>query len=370
MLFLKSTIIKPKGGTTMAKYIFVFLLAFCMTAGTAVGRSNPLPDFGDGYLTFYLDNDLVSGTDEGYTNGARISWISGSRKLDEISPIQKSLRRLIGTDESTHLFRRLAGFDDPSDVTYNYGFSITQLMFTPESLTAKTAPPGQRPYAGWLGLGFSLHAKDDDVLNSVQLTIGTTGERAFAEEAQDYVHEVRGLEKFDGWDSQIPAEFTLNLNLSQKRRMGIDWKLGPLGFDTVGEVGCSLGNFRTDLYIGFVGRAGYHLPPDFSDPRLSVTAYSLRPFRTETQNDYRWSIYSLYGMRGYIVGHDITLDGPVFRDSDILVDREIFVAEAFIGFGVRFRSVEFSYAHTFRTREFEEDDTIKSFGSIALRYRY
>ncbi len=354
----------------MKKHIFVFLLALCMTAGTAAGRSNPLPDFDDGYLTFYLDNDLFSGTDEGYTNGARISWISDSRKLDEISPIQKELRRLIGTDESPRLFRRLAGFDDPSDVTYNYGFSITQLMFTPESLTAETAPPGQRPYAGWLGLGFSLHAKDADVLNSVQLTIGTTGEHAYAEEAQDFVHDVRGFDKFDGWDSQIPAEPTLNLNLSQKRRMRTNWKLGILGFDAAGEAGLSLGNFRTDLYVGFVGRAGYHLPPDFSDPRLSVTAYSLRPFRTEVSDDYRLSIYSLYGMRGYIVGHDITLDGPVFRDSDILVDREIFVGEAFIGFGVRYRHVEFSYAHTFRTREFEEDDSIKSFGSLALRYRY
>jgi len=354
----------------MTRKIIVFLIAFCLTTGIATARRNLLPDFDDGYLTVYLDNDLFSGTDEGYTNGARMSWISGSRKLEEISPVQKYLRRFIGTDESARLFRQLAGFDDPSDVTYNYGFSITQLMFTPESLTARTTPPGQRPYAGWLGLGFSLHAKDDDVLNSVQLTIGTTGEHAYAEQAQDFIHDIRRFEKFDGWDSQIPSELTLNLNVSQKRRVRFDWRLGPIGFDAAGEAGCSLGNFRTDLYIGFVGRSGYHLPPDFSDPRLSVTAYSLRPFRTDVQNDYRWSVYSLFGMRGYIVGHDITLDGPVFRDSNILVDREIFVAEAFVGFGVRYRRMEVSYAHTFRTREFEEDEGFKSFGSIALRYRY
>jgi len=45
----------------------------------------------DGYLTFYLDNDLFGGTDENYTNGARLSWISGSRKIRDIPTVQKFL---------------------------------------------------------------------------------------------------------------------------------------------------------------------------------------------------------------------------------------------------------------------------------------
>jgi len=354
----------------MAMRVILLLIVLGQAAGALADRSNPLPDFDDGYLTFYLDNDLFSGTDEGYTNGARLSWISGSRKLADVSPVQKSLRRFIGSDQSYPIFRTLAGFDDPRDVTYNYGLSLTQLMFTPKDLTAPTAPAGERPYAGWLGMGFSLHAKDADVLNSVQLTVGTTGKQALAEQAQDIIHDLRRIDKFAGWDSQIPGELTLNFHMSQKRRLAIDLDLGPLGMDALGEVELELGNFRTDLNLGIVSRLGYHLPPDFSDPRLSATAYSLRPFRTEAQFDHRWSVYAMFGMRGYIVGRDITLDGPVFRKSHIDVNKEIYVGEVFAGFGIRYRRLEFSYAHTFRTREFKEDDPLTSFGSVALRYRY
>ena len=48
-------------------------------------------------------------------------------------------------------------------------------MFTPEDPNAPKSPPGESPYAGWVGLGISLHAKDTHALNSAELSIGTVG---------------------------------------------------------------------------------------------------------------------------------------------------------------------------------------------------
>ena len=181
--------------------------AVCFTAAllcllplgvAAADRLAFLPDSGDANLTFYLDNDLFANEDEDYTNGVRLSWISGARDPEEFGWVQRLLKRLSGDPESLALFRKLSGFSDPEHLEYNYGFSLTQLMFTPEDLRAPSAPPGQRPYAGWLGIDFSLQTKDANALNALGLAIGTTGERSLAEEAQDFIHGLRGLDKFDG----------------------------------------------------------------------------------------------------------------------------------------------------------------------------
>jgi len=67
-------------------------------------RESYLPDFDDGVISFYLDNDIFRGTDEGYTSGGRLAWISGNRdNLDKVSPIQRSLNKVSGAEESGSL---------------------------------------------------------------------------------------------------------------------------------------------------------------------------------------------------------------------------------------------------------------------------
>lgn len=329
-----------------------------------------LPDRGDGNLTFYLDNDLFAGTDENYTNGVRLSWISGARDPKEFGPVQEWLRELSGDTESLRAFQRISGFEDAAEVEYNYGLSITQFMFTPKDPDSFVTPPGQRPYAGWLGVGFSLHTKDANALNSVELAIGSTGRYSLAEPTQDFVHDIRGLEKFDGWNSQIPAEPTLNLYYKQKRRLRfLETERGDFAVDGFGEWRAALGNFLTDLQLGVLMRFGWNLPVDFSDPRLSVTAYTHQPFKTERRQKSVWSLYGLGGALGAAVAHNITLDGPVFKDYDTGVSSEPLVGELYAGFGMRYRHLEFSYVHTFRTPEFRQQEAGQQFGSFALNYR-
>jgi len=346
------------------------LLIVATPSITLAQAFNFLPDRGNAYLTFYLDNDLFGGSDQDYTNGARLSWISGSRDPEEFGPIQNSLRKLSGDADSLRIFRRISGFDDPKEVEYNYGFSVTQLMFTPEDTDAPEPPPGQRPYAGWLGVSLSIHTKDSHAQNSVDLAVGTTGRRAYAKQTQDFVHDIRGIDKFKGWDSQIPSEPTLNIYYTQKRRLTfLETERGDFAIDGFGEGRLAFGNFRSDVDIGALIRFGWHLPVDFSDPRLLVTAYSHQPFRIRRRQESDWSLYGLAGVRGAAVAHDITLDGPVFENFDTGVTREPLVGEIYAGFGIRYRRIVFSYVHTFRSPEFREQNNGQDFGSLALSYR-
>jgi lipid A 3-O-deacylase len=348
-------------------------LAFATTNSTqaqGLYSLNPFPDKDSGYATLYFDNDLFGGDDKDYTNGVRLSWISDDRPVDRLG-LQGNLRRFSGDEDSYSIFRKVTGFKDPSKIHYNYGFSLTQLMFTPEDPLPGFQPAGQRRYAGWLGLGFSLHVKDEHILNSVEFTVGMIGPDSLAEESQDTIHDVRDIEKFNGWDDQVPNEVTADVSFVQKRRADfVEMERGAFRIDGLTEWGVRLGTFRTEAHFGGFFRAGYNLPPDFSDPRLSSTAYSHRYFGGGGDYQGNWSVYTLFGANVRGVAHDATLDGPVFRDFDTGNDREPFVAEAFCGLGIRYRLVELSYVHTWRTKEYEEQNGHADFGTVALRVKF
>lgn len=328
-----------------------------------------LPDAGRANLTLYLDNDLFANTDEDYTNGLRLSWVSESRDPRDFGWMQQLLRRMNGDADSRRLFRKLSGFAD-DELEYNYGFSLTQLMFTPEDLEAPAAPPGQRPYAGWLGVDFSLLTKDHHALNAVSLAIGTTGPNSLAKESQDLVHDIRGLRKFEGWDSQVPGELTVNAYLLQRRRLGT-YHAGrqAFGIDGFTEWRLAAGNFLTAANAGALVRFGWHLPLEFSDARLAVTAYSHRPFKLQGRERSAWSLYGIAGINAAAVAHNITLDGPVFRDFDTGTASKPLVGELYAGFGLRLRRWSVSYVHTFRSKEFTDQDDAQAFGSLTFGYR-
>lgn len=349
------------------------VLLMPLAAGSKAEYLDTLPSSqaDDGYFTFYFDNDAFSGNDHNYSNGLRFSWISGDRTVEELGPVQRYLRSISGDADSYGIFQRLSPFEDPEQVRYNYGFSLTQLMFTPDDRDSFEQPIGQRRYAGWLGLGFSLHVKDQKVLNSVELILGTTGSNSLAETTQDFIHDLAGLNKFNGWDHQVPNEVTADISFVQKRRADFaTFENGPFQADGLTQWGLRLGTFRTDAHLGTFFRAGYHLPPDFSDPRLSETAYSHGYFGDHDDYEGNWSVYSIFGATVRGVAHDATLDGPVFRDFETGNDREALVGEVFCGVGIRYRSVELSYVHTWRTEEYKDQVEPGDFGSIAVRARF
>ena len=158
-----------------------------------------------------------------------------------------------------------------------------------------------------------------------------------------------------------------NLNFDRKHRLGWlgeeskDWLVE---FDGYMEWAAALGNFRTDAYLGALIRAGYNLPVQYMTPRIRVGSYSHSLFIRDGHRFSNVSLYAFGGVRGSAVLHDITLDGPVFKSYDSPVSSETWVGEALIGFGIRFKQLTVTYSRTFRTEEFESQETGHQFGSI------
>ena len=242
-------------------------------------------------------------------------------------------------------------------------------MFTPNDPDVSTPPDGERPYAGWLGLEFSLQAGSENSANTATLSIGTTGKNSYADDIQKWIHEnISDSPVFQGWDTQAPAELTINLHLDHKTRLGFleEWEVLP-EIDGFYEWGASLGNLRTDAYFGALIRAGHNLPLSHATPRVQLGSFTDTIFGEPAEPDQTLSIYGFAGIRGYAVLHDISLDGPLLRDWDESVGSEPFVGEINFGVAARWRWLELSLAHNLRSDEFEGQRNRSRYGSVLLR---
>lgn len=319
----------------------------------------------EGTISLYFDNDIFAGTDANYTNGTRISWNSDSYTYSELSEFHKFLSK------GTLLYDYLSNFSleappiDSSSAQYQYGFALTQLMFTPES-RASIPPPGQRPYAGVLGVGSSIHRVTDSTINSLEISVGMIGPSAHAETVQDFVHDLRGIEKFDGWDNQIPDEFLINFDFSHKKRYLHTFD--NITFEAVSEKNLSLGTYLTEASYGWNFRLGYNLTNSFYDPRLTTTSNYI--WWDEEKESAEWSAYITSGVKVSYVAHNVTLDGPVFKSFDTGVEKENLVGEIYAGFGLRYKNFTFSYIHTLRSAEFKSQDQRHDFGTLGISYTF
>ncbi len=324
-------------------------------------------------IVFQQDNDLFTGSDRDYTNGIRFALVKDLAK-DRSSHnwLQKQLYELAGT-ESDSFLNQLRYGDSNAENRFSWGIGLTQLMYTPDNKTTPTAPEGERPYAGWLGIECSLHVKNHESASSVTLSIGTTGPNAYAEDAQDWIHENWSHSTFfEGWDSQVPGEMTVNLHFDHKRKLG--WlqsdSTETLSCDAYLEWGAALGNFRTDAYVGGLIRAGLNLPETYTTPRVQIGSYGHSLFAQDpkyysiTEN---LSAFVFVGVRGSVVAHDITLDGPVFRDFDTGVNRKPVVGELLVGFSLKLYELEASFSRTIRSDEFDSQNGNQQYGSLQVK---
>ena len=318
------------------------------------------PAYNDGYVRFYLDNDLFGGTDENYTNGARLTWISKSRELEDLPGLYRSLDWLL------HQGDRRGG----SPWLYNIGVSLTQLMFTPEDVFATELIEDDRPYAGWLGLGFSLHAKTAKDLHSLELSLGVVGPSSLAENSQDSLHSLRDIEKSQGWDNQLENELTVNLHYRYTRQWFEFSAFGDrIELDGLYRVGFDLGNAWINANAATYIRAGWNLPTGFTDPTLSPTSYTQQMFMERRERLNPWSFFVTLGAEGRVVGRDIFLDGNTFEDSPS-IDKRNFVADVTGAVTLRYDQFNVSYAHTYRTQEHAGQDGGQFFGSLSIGFSF
>lgn len=361
--------------------MFRTVSCLALVAAAAVARAAPLPaDIGttgqsiDAYtcdkigvlekyppvVNFYLENDLFSDQDQGYTNGVRLSFVSPNLVDYTSDPcLPRAGRWLNG-----FLGRLSPGEHDQQNMV----FTIGHAMYTPVDYTRSDLIEDDRPYAGWLYLGAAYNARIGDHLRTTELNLGIVGPSAMAEEAQDLIHHLRGYPRFSGWDNQLRDEIGIKLVHERKRRWperDPDYMAERWQWDAISHYGGSIGNVATYANVGAEFRFGYSLPDDFGTSSARPGGDNNAPDGSGQRWHTKMGAHVFVSFDGRLVGRDIFLDGNTFKDSHS-VDKKYLVADAALGVALNVGDLKVAFARYFRTREFDGQADRPSFGSFTV----
>lgn len=347
----------------------VLLAAITVLSAAPAHAEAPPPE--SWTFTLHFENDLFADTDRFYTNGLKLSWVSPD--LNWFKDLKFFRQHHLPARLGNGFIDLLPWSDDPARQR-NLSLSVGQLMFTPRDIARTELIPDDRPYAGWLYGSAAFHSKTYRRLDTFELQAGFTGPWSLAEEAQDLVHGMRGIDKAQGWDNQMDTE--LGLALVYDRRLRLlprhDF-VGQWGVDAIVHAGGAVGTVFTHASAGMEARLGWNIPTDFGTGIIRPAGEINMP--TDTR-DPRYqedagtlSAYLSASVSGRWVLRDIFLDGNTFEHSHD-VDKEPLVGDVVLGASLIWRRFKLSYSHVLRSHEFEGQRGTQQFGSVSISFTY
>ncbi|WP_068499415.1 lipid A deacylase LpxR family protein [Magnetospirillum moscoviense] len=299
------------------------------------------------------ENDsLYTGSDRHYTQGLRISLLTGAIKAD--SPWAEP-------------FALIAPPDSGQAVSRRYSVFVGQSLFTPEDVSRKSPDGRDRPYAGWLYLGTSLLQESaGNSLENLELSVGIVGPGAMGRSSQNDYHQFIGIKQAWGWGEELDNEPGIVLSYERLWRFALLGGPGG-GVDVVPQAGATIGNVFTYASAGAMLRWGRNLQVDYGGarvrPGLSGTDY-FDGARLDGKLGY--SVFA--GLQGRLVAHNIFLDGSLVQDGPG-VDKMPVVADFQAGLSLFWsRDVQMMLGAVRRTSEFEGQDKADVIGVASISF--
>ncbi|MFZ7111185.1 MAG: lipid A deacylase LpxR family protein [Desulfatiglandales bacterium] len=345
----------------LALILSLLLFPFLSPEGPLCSEKDPLDHR---TFTFYLENDVFTGTDREYTNGTKLTWISQDlRNYREDPRVPEWSYPII-----EHLpFVNKPGFQR------NISLSIGQNMYAPEDLERTDLIEEERPYAGITYLALGFHSKDRGRMDTLEIDLGILGPHSYAADIQKTWH--RWIDSTDpkGWDNQLKDEPVLNIFFERKWRLlrsslGHGW-----AYDLIPHLGCSLGNAFTGADFGGQVRFGWNLPQDFGTFLIRPGSDTNAPMDEEDPRFYplyhRFGVHVFAGLGAKAVARNILLDGNTFRDGHS-VDKRPFVGHFMMGMGMIIHRFKISYAFVLQSKEYNTQREGQRYGSLTVSFSY
>jgi hypothetical protein len=101
------------------------------------------------------------------------------------------------------------------------------------------------------------------MMETTEVDIGVIGPASMARQSQNFIHDLRGFDRFEGWDNQLHNEPGLLFVRERKNRTCRYAESEGPQIDAITHYGYSLDNVRTYLNAGVEMRIGGFLPNDF-----------------------------------------------------------------------------------------------------------
>jgi len=299
------------------------------------------------------DNDFLTGTDRGYTNGVRLAYLSNSDK-----DRGKRLSGMMATARDKLAF--LPGIGSP-DAEHAVTASLRQLMVTPGDISEPEPQYNDIPYVGHLALSTTFWSWTEESITGFGGHLGVIGPESGAEAIQKWVHKATGSEKPRGWGNQLGTDVVGGLQVAHARKLFQTGAGGDLQ-QRVAVIGSGLlSSFRTSVKTGAIWQFGRRLPVNFV-PEYSGTSSTIAlPASLNTQGS-GWSVFVGLGLE--YVGYSYIDDnsGPYRFDEGPVIGQ--------LGIGAAWQWNRVHAGLIFRATT-GEDDRHKdnfSFGTLSLSW--
>jgi len=303
------------------------------------------------YASFFrisFGNDTFVSTDRGFTHGAKLTWMSHDIKDYRKNPLLKWF-----------------SFTNGPGSIHTFSVSLGQNIYTPDNIQTAEFIENDRPYAGYLYLGFGIHSKNKKRQDSFEIDIGIVGQHSYAEQTQRIIHYIFKHEDPLGWEHQLKDEFALQTVYERKIRV---YRTGPdkgMGIELIPHFGGGLGNVYIYANAGYQVRFGWNLPYDFGVDMQ-------RPGGDTNTGINNWdkpSIHFYAALDGQAVYRNIFLDGNTITGSH-RVEKNPFTASIMTGFGIQIKGMYISYTYVFWTKKFKTESRNHRFGVLNLSFAF
>jgi lipid A 3-O-deacylase len=308
-------------------------------------------------ITVSLENDVFTGSDNNYTNGFGISWVTREVGLYEDGDFRRDMVDFCS-------FLPAVG----DEGTRNYvAWTLGHEMHTPHDTSDPNPPLDDQPYAGVLFLDNTVFTRTDHWGHAWNLRLGVVGPVSGAEHLQKGIHELIGSDEPQGWDSQLPNEPIVNVSYTtgfllydHRFRHGAVLRAIPI-------LGGSVGNYSTGVNTGIYGEYGWNLADAMGFTSLHQGLNTASTIGGGPQDEFSFSVHA--GVFGFGVAHYLPLDGTIFRESRS-VDTNPFIGMASVGMSMRYKSLVLSLGQSYFTETFESQRQNPEFGTLSCSWYF
>ncbi|WP_334058609.1 lipid A deacylase LpxR family protein [Polaribacter sp. P097] len=229
-------------------------------------------------------------------------------------------------------------------------------MFTPYKAIVTDTSDHDRPFAGYLYGGFSIKNvyKENKILN-YGVQIGIVGPNAYGQELQEFIHNIYGFQKAEGWKHQIQNALGFNLGASYIQRLATN---ESKTFDLNLETKAQIGTIYTDISAGLNLRLGFIPLQDL----MNTIAYN-------TNLNNKNTIYKREGESFFYIKpmvryalYDATLQGS-FLNKGSEVTKELIPVVFDMEVGLKFTANRFNFGYAFNYNTSKSEDLRYTYGN-------
>ena len=279
--------------------------------------------------------------------------------------------------------------DESTIRSTNFVTKIGQAIYTPTDFTRSDVILDDRPYAGIIFAGLSMHqrykqpASSFEVLDMREITLGVIGPLSFSREFQDGIHSIYDDVHFKGWDNQLKNEpaFQVAFDKKFKKYQG-SWAYLP-GYDAdfIESFGVRAGNIETSVNANIEGRFGWDITNDFGSltirpgsdsrpPDLDKNQFTSKELETHPHlrpTHFGFHFFSILDVK--YVAYNFSVDGNLFEDSH-KVTRQPWVTFGAIGIALPTLIKKYGYnlsiMQVYETSDFKERNAHHAYQAVAL----